>query len=311
MRQVNRVAGRGPIARAILRNATVVLLYHDVSDAPSEFNEMFDLNVRPAVFAEQLDLVGAHFTFIGPEELRDGNYPTPAAVVTFDDGNASYFRTALPILKAKGITSVEFLNCGPVRGDVCWSGLVSFLHYREREFQRAQSPRGSDCTRFTEAQIARYLESVDAEALFERVRAFRGPIAGERDLESVAAEPLVYLGSHLYNHYNAAVLSADRLRTEFRRNQAILDAHPRGTRLFSYPFGQPRTCYNRATTQVLREEGADTIFSAYPLPNFGRRTSFYNRVAMTGRVRTEEDLFSSILAQYLPARFNLARERLV
>ena len=27
--------------------------------------------------------------------------------------------------------------------------------------------------------------------------------------------------------------------------------------------------------------------------------------------RTEEDLFSAILAQYLPARFNLARERLV
>ena len=291
-----------PVARQVLRGSAVVFLYHEVSDNPSQFNEMFDLNVAPSVFRWQLDLIGEYFNFIDPGQLLSGDYPTPAALVTFDDGNLSYFREALPILKKKGIPSVMFLNMGPIKGEACWSGLVTFLQYCEVGFYEGRRLREGDFIGFSESEVSNYLDSVDRERLLEGVRSFRGVIASEGDVDAVSREPLVYLGNHLYNHYNTMTLSKERLKEEYWRNQRILDAHPRGARLFSYPFGQPVTCYNEETTRLILKEGAQAIFSAYSLPNFKRRGIFYNRVPMTEAVRNARDLYRSIMVNYLTAK---------
>ncbi len=302
---VNRLVYNLPVARRILRDSIVVFLYHEVSDHPSQFNRMFDLNATPSAFSKQLDLIGEHFHFIDPNQLLSGDHPTPAALITFDDGDLSYFREALPILKKKKVPSVMFVNMGPIKGELCWSGLITFLQHFEPDFYQQKRPRGDDFLKFTESEIASYVGSVHAESLLERVRSFRGEIAQEADIEALSNEPLVYLGNHLYNHYNTTTLSEYRLKEEYWKNQRILDAHPRGTRLFSYPFGQPVACYNEETTRLIRGEGAHTIFSAYPLPNFKRRGSFYNRIAMTEMVRSESDLYRCILANYLKAKFKL------
>lgn len=301
----NRVACSLPIARRVLRDSIVVFLYHEVSDYPSPFNKMFDLNVRPAVFSRQLDLISQYFYVINPNELISGEYATPAALITFDDGNLSYFREALPILRNKGIPSLMFLNAGPIKGEVCWSGLVTFLGYLEANFCKQRRRRGEDFFKFTEAEVSSYLASVERDPLLERVRSFRGAVAREGDVEAVFRESLVYLGNHLYNHYNATTLSQDRLKEEYWKNQQILDVHPRGTKLFSYPFGQPVTCYNEETTRIILGEGAHAIFSAYPLPNFGRGGVFYNRVPLTEAMHSEKDLYHSIMTNYFRARLRL------
>lgn len=300
-----------PIAKQILRGSTVVFLYHEVSDNPSQFNRMFGLNVTPSIFSKQLDLIGEYFHFIDPNQLLHGEYPTPAALVTFDDGDLSYFREALPILRKKRVPSVMFLNMGPIKGEVCWSGLVTFLQHFEVDFCEQKHPREDDFVRFTELEISGYLNSTDRDSLLERVRSFRGAIATGEDIEAVSEEPLVYLGNHLYNHYNAVTLSRERLREEYWKNQRMIDSHRRGTKLFSYPFGQPETCYTRETTRLILEEGARVVFSAYPLPNFTLGGMFYHRVAMTERVRSQADLYRSIMANYLVAKMKRGGEALV
>ena len=297
---------REPVAKRLLRNALVVFLYHEVSDQPSQFNQMFHLNVPPQIFARQLDLIGQHFHFITPQQLLTGDYRTPAALLTFDDGNASVVHEALPILKAKGIPAILFVNMGPAMGEVCWAGLAAFLQYCEPAFRAQAARQPHDFVRFTESEIARYLDTIDAEALFGRVRSFRGAIASEADLQALSTEPLLSLGNHLYNHYNARTVSAQRLRTEYWKNQEILDAHPCGVRLFSYPFGQPQTCHDDPATTLVVNEGARAVFSAYPLPNFSRHALVYHRVAMTEDVRSAGALSRAILANYLRARMGLA-----
>lgn len=299
------------MSRLVLRDSTIVFLYHEVSDFPSQFNRMFDLNVTPSVFSKQLDLIGRYFHFIDPTQLLSGVHPNPAALITFDDGNLSYFRNALPILKHKSIPSVMFLNMGPIKGEVCWSGLVTFLQHFEMDFYQEKHLAGCEVGKFTESEIASYLDSADLGPLLKRVRSFRGTIATEEDIESVSKEPLVYLGNHLYNHYDATKLSKNRLKEEYWKNQRIIDAHPRGTRLFSYPFGQPGTYYNEQTTRVILGEGAHALFSAYPLPNFEDREKFYHRVAMTDAVRSEEDIYRSIMKNYLRAKLSLVPDVLL
>jgi peptidoglycan/xylan/chitin deacetylase (PgdA/CDA1 family) len=294
-----------------LRDAIVVFLYHDVEDAPSPFNQMFDLAVTPSTFREQLELIGEHFHFIGPDELVTGDHPTPAALVTFDDGNVGYVRHAVPILKEKGIPSVCFVNMGPAQGDLCSAGLGAFLEYVEPGPSGRIGEEGGHFTTFGESELSRRVAAIsDVDAFRERVRAFRGGVATKADLDALSSEPFVYLGSHLYNHYNAGKLSEERLKEEYWKNQRLLDAHPRGTRLFSYPFGQPRMSYNDRTTRVLHEQGAFVIFSAYALPNFTRRGPFYHRVAMHEAVRTRDELFRAIVKNYLRIRCGFGPTRM-
>lgn len=299
LRAANRMLSTPSLSRRLLERSLVVFIYHEVSDCPSPFNAMFGLNVSPSAFARHLELIREYFYIIDPLQLVAGSYRTPAALITFDDGNLSYFRNALPILKEKGVPSVAFLNMGTIRGEVCWSGLVTYLQCFERDFyvRGGCRPTGYDFCRFTEPEVHGYLESVDGDALLERVREFRGPLATEADVEAVSDEPLVYLGNHLYNHYNATLLS-HRLRGEYRRNQDLLDRHPRGMRLFSYPFSR----YNEETTRVIREEGAQAVFAVGGLPNTSQGGDVLYRVELHERVVAQRGMIAEILKNYVGAK---------
>lgn len=300
----NRILGTAAMAKHVLRDAVVIFLYHDVTDHPSEFNASLDLNVSPRVFADQLDLIADSFHVIRPEELVSGDHPTPAAMITFDDGNAGYFHKAVPIMRAKSIPSVCFVNMATIDGDLCWAGLVTYLARHEPAFSR--DTLGKPFSRITDADVAALLPHREFDRIADRARRFRGAIGSREDLVAVAHEPLVSLGNHLYNHRNAATLSVSRLRTEFSENQVLIDAHPRGTRLFSYPFGEPGTCLNAMTTDVLLQEGAARLFTAFSLPN-ERWQILYHRVAMFEAVRTREQMYRAIMQNYLRAKLGMAR----
>ncbi|MBI3321184.1 MAG: polysaccharide deacetylase family protein [Candidatus Omnitrophica bacterium] len=303
-RVMQHVLSSSVVSRCLLKDAVVVFLYHEVSDQPSAFNRLFDLNVRPAIFAKQLDLIRGAFHVIDPRQLLSGDYRTPAALVTFDDGNLSYFRNALPMLKEKRIPSVAFLNMGPIRGAVCWSGLVTYLQHCEPGFYetRSRRPTGNDFCRFTEEEVARYLESVDAEALFERVRAFRGPVASEEDLDAADDEPLVSFGNHLYNHYNATLLS-DRLEAEYWNNQRLLDQRSRGMRLWSYPF----SCSSEATTRWLLAEGTRAIFTGAGGLNVRGHGPIFHRIELPETVVTEREMMLRIVKDGVSAAWRRVR----
>jgi len=293
---MNRLLAAPWISRRILDKALLVFLYHEVSGSPSEFNRLFNLTVSPGSFSRHLDLIRSRFHVIGPEEFLSGNYRRPAALITFDDGNRSYFQEALPILKAKRIPSVAFLNMGPILGDLCWSGLVTYLQHHDPGFvsRSGRRPAGNDFRDLSEEEVIPYLEGKGA--LLERVRVFRGPVASEADLRAAAEDPLVTLGNHLYNHYNATLLS-DRLREEYRKNQRLLEGYSRGSRLVSYPFG----CWNQATTRMLLEEGAQALFAGGGLPNFDTRGPLFHRVELGDCVTNETQMHRALFRNLLPA----------
>ena len=287
------------ISRRILQKALVVFLYHEVSDAPSDFNRMFGLNISPRIFSRQLELIQQFFHVLDPSQFLKEKSPRPAALITFDDGNASYFRNALPILKEKKIPSIAFLNMGPIRGEVCWSGLVTYLQHCEPRFteHRDPQPRGDDFCRFSEAEVARFLGTVDAPPLLEQVRRFRGELARPEDLEQASQEPLVYFGNHLYNHYNVT-LSSPSLDGMYRKNQQILEDLPRSLPLFSFPFSRS----DLKSVQSLSALGARALFTGGGLPNLNGNGNLYYRVQLSEKAVTEKGMFSEILKNHTVQR---------
>lgn len=96
-------------------NRPGILTYHRVASrvrglsAPSH-------NVEPAAFYSQLKgLLNRGYSFLSLSQLlactiRDENLPERTVVVTFDDGFASVYSSAFPVLQRLGIPATVFLN---------------------------------------------------------------------------------------------------------------------------------------------------------------------------------------------------------
>ncbi|MCM0083484.1 polysaccharide deacetylase family protein [Geomonas sp. Red32] len=77
------------------------------------------IGVTPSEFEAQLDEMGRHVEFVGADAIEralSGNRALPenAAVVTFDDGLKEQFALALPILEARRIPFIFFVNSAPL-----------------------------------------------------------------------------------------------------------------------------------------------------------------------------------------------------
>ena len=119
----------------VLKDAITIFVYHDVSDSPSEFSRSHDLNVRPSLFEEQIKFIKKNFNVISPHHLLRGEIPHRAALITFDDGFIGYFKNAIKILEKYDLPSIIFLNMGPIKGEVFWSGLITYLCDKRSDFK--------------------------------------------------------------------------------------------------------------------------------------------------------------------------------
>ncbi len=270
-----------------LESALTVFVYHDVSPSPSEFSRRYHLNVPPEVFDFQIGFIKAHFTLIGPDDLLAARIPPKAALITFDDGLKGIFTHAVPLLEKHDVPVVIFLNMAPVKGDVFWSGLITYLCEKQEGFIEYLREKGGEgytgrapflaCSREI---VFSYLKRTGHS--FEReVSAFTGDFATEEDLRAVSGKRNVFFGNHLYNHDNALFLSDGELIGSFQENEAALKRYPNHTPLFSFPFGQPGSCFSPHQADLLLKNGARKVFSSYPLPNRKVSSSCLHRIGLT------------------------------
>jgi peptidoglycan/xylan/chitin deacetylase (PgdA/CDA1 family) len=287
--------GNKAVSDILLKDCTVVFLYHEVSKEPSEFHRRYNLNVDPDVFKEQIEIIKSIFSVISPAEFLSQNYKKPAAVITFDDGAKGYFDNALEILRKHNCASIIFLNMGPVHGEIFWSGLVNYLCDYDKKFaEYIKSEYGDEIKKphflyIKPEYIDGYIDSNNKDSIYREARKFYGTFATPADLRKCSTNSLVSFGNHLFNHYNSALCSKNELVENYRIGQKEIDIYPNATKLFSYPFGQKDTCYTDETNRLLDDIGAECIFTAHP-QNFRSKGPVYHRYAMTESVKDEKQL---------------------
>lgn len=272
--------------KPFLKNSLVIFLYHDVSGTPSEFSQMYDLNVSPLVFRFQMQFIKEHFNIVSPDDLLRGHIPPRAALVTFDDGLRGYFQNAVPILAEYRIPSIIFLNMEPIQGGIFWSGLITYLCSKRADFVallKRRSPHALSkeplYLHCGKALVKEYFEQ-QAETLKSEVEAFTGEFAREDDLREASRSSLIFFGNHLFNHEVSILMSDEALVESFLKNAHALKRYSCYRDWFSFPFGQPNTCFTRKQVVLLRQHGAQKVCSAYPLVNFDARSSYLHRIAL-------------------------------
>ena len=282
------------ISNASIKNATIVLLYHEVSNNPSTFHKIYNLNIPPSVFEEQIKAIKKIFNLISPKELLSGNYKKPACMITFDDGAAGYFENALPILLKHQVHSTVFLNMGPIiNAEIFWAGLITylcefdknFIDYIKKKRPNISSPYFLFILR---EDIQSYIDENKKEQIYQKARNYYGKFANRSHIEKYKDNLLVSFGNHLYNHFNCVSFSKDDICNAYLKNQTEIEKYPNATKCFSYPFGQANTCYNDCTTKMIKNLGAQAIFTANP-NSFYPEDQIFHRLPMTKGIQAEKE----------------------
>lgn len=280
-----RTMTSGPIMNRLVGNSLVVFLFHDVSDSPSEFSIDNGLCTPTDVFEAQIRLIAENFKLLTPEQLLASSTEShPSAFITFDDGTKSYFEIAAPIMERYECPSTVFLNMGVVHGEIFWSGLISYLAKRVPEFvkyceEKNIEVRGSEFVKLSPTVVQDYFSMRDTRISMDDVKEYYGGFATEEHLREAAKSEYIYFGNHLFNHHNSTTLSTEELGVSFLKNQNAIESYPNGTKLFSYPFGQPISCYNENTNTQILSLGAKKIFSALPMNNSDNSASVLYRIS--------------------------------
>jgi len=206
-----------------------VFVFHDVTNRPSPWSEAMGLATGTHLFRRQLEWIRSDFNVISPREVDRGAVPRRAAVLTFDDGFASFRHDVLPVLESLDLPALVFLNMDVVDGGTSAACLTTWMDVQGTGTERwkASTPGGHD----------RRLEEVTANRDETALADFQGPHLDNADLADLAGHPLVSYGNHLANHWSVPHLDDAQFDHAATDNQRRLDPLAGSVRWYASPHG--------------------------------------------------------------------------
>lgn len=209
-------------------------------------------------FRSQLEFLKSHFSIVPLEEivrrLEDPNGEGSGEIaLTFDDGLASHFKIAFPILQELRLPATFFVCPGLIdRGEWLWNHDLRERLLSLPQADRTDLLRGSgspslevdDAVRWSKTLPPELLESIRS-AVIDRTKGFV-PSESQRamldlmtwdELRSLPPQ-LVTIGSHSVNHWILPTLPASRMLYEVKESRRLLEERlGRAADHFCYPDG--------------------------------------------------------------------------
>lgn len=215
-RAVKQTAGWGAVAAKALgahaAGAACIFYYHRVADLGGFVDpQIDDWNVTPELFERQISALAQTSEFVPLLELpqrlaTQAASSRPLVCLTFDDGYASFYEHALPVLKRFNAPATAFV----VTSLVGQEEPMPFDKWSQKNRARA----GAD--------------------------AWRAMTWDE--LEECAASGLVHVGAHGQKHLRGSHLTPDEMREEAEESRAKLRERlgDGAARAYAYPYGSTR-----------------------------------------------------------------------
>lgn len=255
--------------------------------------------VTPEQFAARLDLLAQVGEFVGAREIRaalHGGRPLPerAWVVTFDDGLREQYEYAWPILRARGIPAIFFVNTDPIanhrvasvhklhqlRAHVSPERVLQALQAHADELgvrlpaidpERAErqykydTPRAAQLKYLINIQLGAAERERLVESCFGELLSWsEEDLARELYMEPAHVAELAAqgcIGTHGHQHLPLGTLSPAEITHQVRESLRLLaDWTPERISALSYPYGAPEACAAPAGT-LAAQEGLEFAFT--------------------------------------------------
>lgn len=245
--------GAAPLLRWIGKRNPKVLLYHDCAHRESDYVAGLECTTSPENFSEHIAYLSRHYRIVPLDTILSGNAPSRAVSITFDDGYASVYDNAFPILRARQLPAtiylissvidnralvwVNELNCLVRRGGMAAAECVA------RFFDI--SPGAKPAEIITACRINFSASKVGA-LLVELRRMINLPEAEHARQAKLyltweqireMAQARIEFGNHSQTHPNMECLTEEQQLAELQGAQKELEEHLPQVRHFAHPFG--------------------------------------------------------------------------
>lgn len=294
MKRLGRVVARrmGLTAAARRRNRAnlLVVCYHGVVAVPTS-DAWLHLPLHQ--FERQIEHLSRNYVILpldeGLRRLRDGDLHAPTACVTFDDGYANNFTTALPVLRRYGVPATVYLVTGLVGTDRrLWTTRLEYALLDTDVTEVRLGDRGVDGALGTSVaerrqsvrRIKEHLKRLDDDRRLELLKEIID-LVGESDraldqhrmlsrkeLAAFDADGTVSFGAHTHTHPILSRLSDSRLREEVTRSVHEVRQLRNVSNSFAYPNGRPED-YDRRVQRMLA--GLEVTAGLTTVERHGRR----------------------------------------
>jgi peptidoglycan/xylan/chitin deacetylase (PgdA/CDA1 family) len=311
------VPGRFDIVRIFgHRYSLRCVLFHDISDAESNFTKGLGGTISRKNFEAALKFLTRHYTPVNLQAVLDDfdgrRLPPRPVLVTFDDGYKSVSEVAAPLCSQFGIPAMLFVNATCLNNRqlaldnlICYVANVFGLNTINAAIRTVAGTKDLEVRSLAEV-FSRFFPLI---SLPDR-KAFRNALVdlARIDENSLAAEASLYLsdqqlcdlagfnfeiGDHTYSHVNCRSLVAEELAEEIDQNRSVLEAiSGRKVRSFSVPYGHSADLTSKLSTH-LKESGYEAIFLAEGRAN-SPRTHRLRLDRVSVKASTDATLFSEI-----------------
>jgi len=261
----------------------VILLYHNLvpPSAPDGYRHT-SLTLQESVFEQHIRWLSTIFDIVSVSDYikhhaGKSNGKKKKVAITFDDGTATSFACAFPILQRYNVPATIFVTTCHLNGGelmpgcylnaVCYEEIYSELELGSEHFS-LETPA---LRKHTRQRIGTMAEASENHFQYVRQLAQRYPLPakihalyGGMSVEQlcVAVESgLIEIGSHTVTHPDLSRLPGTQQKREILESRQILsDLTGRAIRYFAYPSGQ----YDRETIELVKNAGYAAAFATIP-----------------------------------------------
>lgn len=266
---------------AAAREGLTVFTFHEVCDQPSPFLRMNGLSTPRHLFQKQIDWIASRYNVVDPTHLDREDLPSNAALITFDDGWAGACEFALPYLNERELHSLMFLNMGFVLDQYLLPPLMNYHQECRLGMINATAADG-----YLSITPGVFEESGYARRVVEdpRFAQYQGRAATQASLMQLDTSEYVHWGNHLYQHWNAAILTPSEFSFEVARNTEAMFFLKSVLPYFSIPHGRMDICFSQSHAELLNDLGYSKIFSNMGSLNRHVNTHILDRINISSQV---------------------------
>src|SRR5688572_16741063 len=263
------LAGASHFYRAMHRNDTIVLAYHNVVPDHDRAAGDSSLHLSRAQFVAQIEaLARTHEIVPLVEVLNARGAPRCRAAITFDDAYIAALEDAIPDLARRGIPATVFVAPGLLGAITWWDATADAGAVPVWARERALKVFAGDGDAILGSGEFRRM----GDNLSESMR-----IGTLEQLYSAARHAGIHIGSHTWTHSNLAMLAPDAVERELASSRDWLRARFPSSFVpwLSYPYGLSSRAVQSQAARIgyaaaLRVDGgwctASSLTERYELP---------------------------------------------
>lgn len=255
-----------------------ILMYHRVLNAP-DLMDLGALTVNDFIW--QMQLLSEYFNVLPLSDALDGlknnTLPSKSVCITFDDGYADNYITALPVLLRYKLPATFFMTSAFLEGGLMWNDRVkeslriiqdnelNLINFNLDNYDISSPAKKAYCSNVIISKI-KYFPDDKKEECIQFIESLADKLP-DNIMMSVSQLKKLYrsgmeIGGHTVTHPILANLSDVEVKKEIYENKATLEnILNTSLRYFAYPNGKIEYDYLLKHIDVVKECGYQAAFS--------------------------------------------------